>query len=79
MSEKQITIGESTLLHRTMKMCYDDKRVVNGKTAERLYIKYIESVTGIKAVALPSTSPANAAWSLVRLTEVWAKEIRNRE
>ena len=51
------------------------KIVVNGKTAERLYIKYVEPVTGIKAVAMPSTSPANAAWSLDRLIEAWANEL----
>ena len=53
------------------------KIIVNGKTAERLYIKYIEPVTGIKAVVLPSTSPANAAWSLERLIEVWEAELKN--
>ena len=53
------------------------KIIVNGKTAERLYIKYIEPVTGIKAVVLPSTSPANAAWSLERLIDVWGSEIKN--
>lgn len=46
----------------------------NGKKADELYRKYIESKTGIKAVCLPSTSPANAAWSLDGLTEKW-KEI----
>ena len=54
------------------------KIIVNGKTAERLYIKYIEPVTGIKAVVLPSTSPANAAWSLERLIEVWKAELKNK-
>ena len=49
--------------------------IVNGKTAEKLYIKYIEPVTGIKAVVLPSTSPANAAWSLERLVDAWRPEI----
>ncbi len=44
---------------------------VNGKTAERLYRNYAEAVTGREAVVLPSTSPANAAWSLERLTEAW--------
>ena len=52
------------------------KIIVNGKTAERLYIKYIEPVTGIKAVVLPSTSPANAAWSLDRLVDAWEAEIK---
>ena len=44
---------------------------VNGKKAENLYKKYIEKQTGIRAVCLPSTSPANAQWSLERLTEYW--------
>ena len=44
----------------------------NGKTADRLYRQYILPVTGIPAVCLPSTSPANAAWSLDRLAEAWA-------
>lgn len=44
---------------------------VNGKTAEKLYKKHIEPVCGYKAVCLPSTSPANAAWSLERLVEAW--------
>ncbi len=50
------------------------KIIVNGKTAEKLYVKYIEPVTGIPAVVLPSTSPANAAWNLERLTEAWRPE-----
>ncbi len=53
------------------------KIIVNGKTAERLYIKYIQPVTGIKAVVLPSTSPANAAWSLERLIDAWESGIMN--
>ncbi|SEF85170.1 G/U mismatch-specific uracil-DNA glycosylase [Eubacterium ruminantium] len=51
------------------------KIIVNGKTAEKLYVKYIEPVTGIKAVVLPSTSPANAAWSLEKLVDTWGPEI----
>ena len=44
---------------------------VNGKTAEKYYKKYIELKIGIPAICLPSTSPANAAWSLERLVEAW--------
>ena len=44
---------------------------VNGKTAEKLYLKHILPVTGQPCVCLPSTSPANAAWSPERLTEAW--------
>ena len=44
---------------------------VNGKTAAALYEKYILPQVGREATTLPSTSPANAAWTLPRLTEVW--------
>ncbi len=48
---------------------------VNGGKAYELYQKYAEKVTGIKAVKLPSTSPANAAWSLEKLTNTWKELI----
>ena len=44
---------------------------VNGKTAEKYYRKYTEAATGRAAVCLPSTSPANAAWSMERLIAAW--------
>ena len=43
----------------------------NGKTADRLYRRYLLPLTGKDAVCLPSTSPANAAWTLPRLIEAW--------
>ena len=43
----------------------------NGKTSWNYYKKYQETVTGIPAVPLPSTSPANAAWTLEKLEGVW--------
>lgn len=45
---------------------------VNGRLAEKLYNSYILPVTGRKAIYLPSTSPANAAWSLDRLVRAWS-------
>lgn len=47
------------------------KIYVNGKTAEKYYIKYIEPTVKIKCICLPSTSPANAAFSLQKLVEYW--------
>lgn len=44
---------------------------VNGKTAEKYYNRYLRDTVGREAVCLPSTSPANAAWTLERLTESW--------
>ncbi|MCR4782737.1 MAG: peptidoglycan editing factor PgeF [Lachnospiraceae bacterium] len=46
---------------------------VNGKTAEKYYKKYLEKICGRTAVCLPSSSPANAAWSLDRLEKEWRK------
>lgn len=43
----------------------------NGATSYNLYHKYIEPTTNLPAVKLPSTSPANAAWSMERLCEAW--------
>ena len=43
----------------------------NGKTAQNLYDKYLKSTLGMTAVCLPSTSPANAAWSMEKLVEAW--------
>lgn len=48
---------------------------VNGKTAERYYKQYAEPVTGRAAVCLPSTSPANAAWTLDALIGVWGQSL----
>lgn len=43
----------------------------NGGKAHQLYQKYIYPVTGREAYLLPSTSPANAAYSLDRLVDAW--------
>ncbi len=43
----------------------------NGTKSHEIYTKYVEPKTGRKAVKLPSTSPANAAWQMDRLEEGW--------
>lgn len=43
----------------------------NGTAAWEIYHRMIEPQTGLPAVKLPSTSPANAGWSMARLLEVW--------
>ena len=48
---------------------------VNGGKAYELYHKYAEEITGMKAVKLPSTSPANAAWNLEKLQKAWKDAI----
>ena len=50
---------------------------VNGKTAEKFYNKYIKEAIGKEAVCLPSTSPANAAWSIEKLVSAWKIILNN--
>jgi len=45
---------------------------VNGKTAEKYFIKYTQPKINRSVVCLPSTSPANAAWSAAKLTDAWS-------
>lgn len=52
-----------------------ERVVCNGAAAGRLYRCHLEPVTGLPATVLPSTSPANAAWSLDRLIERWSQEL----
>ncbi|NLL91163.1 MAG: DNA-deoxyinosine glycosylase [Ruminococcaceae bacterium] len=50
----------------------DIKRVFcNGGTSHRYYKKYQEQKTGFKALKLPSTSPANARFSMDDLYNQW--------
>ena len=44
---------------------------VNGGKAASLYDRYILPTVGREATRLPSTSPANAAWTLERLIDEW--------
>ena len=44
----------------------------NGATSYQLYCRHQQKLTGREAVKLPSTSPANAAWSIERLTQAWS-------
>ena len=43
-----------------------------GATSYKYYKKLCQPQTGIEAVCLPSTSPANAAWSKERLIQAYS-------
>ena len=71
-SIKNVVTNDLTLILETA----DIRTIfVNGKTAEKFYNKYIKDTIGRPAVCLPSTSPANAAWSVERLVNAW-KQLR---
>ena len=47
----------------------------NGKLAGTLYARHLQPIMGIPALVLPSTSPANAVWTLPKLTDAWRKAL----
>lgn len=72
-SIKDVVVNDFTEILKNTKI---ERIYVNGTKAYELYHKYAEPKTGIKAVKLPSTSPANAAWSLERLCKAWRNQLR---
>lgn len=48
----------------------------NGVASGKYYKKYQEKSLGMEAVVLPSTSPANAAYSVERLTGIWGQMMK---
>lgn len=71
-SIKDVVVNDFSRILENSKV---ERVYVNGGKAYELYHKYAEKVTGIQAVKLPSTSPANAAWSLEKLTKTWEEII----
>ena len=68
-SIRNVTANDLNLIlgHADIRQIY-----VNGQTAYKYYLKFSEKVTGRSAICLPSTSPANAAWTVERLIEAWS-------
>jgi len=58
-------------LNRILKHAEIKGIFTNGAKAYSLYNKYCYEQTGMEAIKLPSTSPANAAFGLDRLVEEW--------
>ena len=75
-SDSSIRNVKANDLNRILDQANIKKICVNGKTAEKLYRKYLEEKTGRKAIYLPSSSPANASFSLEKLVEYWKKVLR---
>ena len=51
----------------------DIRRIfLNGSKAFDIYERWQKPITGREAVKLPSSSPANAAWSFEKLLKAWS-------
>ena len=53
-----------------------ERVICNGSLAYKLYHRHLESVVGVPAIALPSTSPANAACSFAQLVNIWKDALK---
>ena len=62
-------------VERVLEAAHIGAVICNGGTAGRLYKRYLQWQVGLAAHVLPSTSPANAAWQLERLTTRWQEEL----
>lgn len=62
-------------VERVLEKAHIGAVICNGGTAGRLYKRYLQWQVGLAAHVLPSTSPANAAWRLERLTARWQEEL----
>lgn len=56
--------------------CPVERILLNGQTAGRIYLKYWDQLP-LPHLILPSTSPANAAWSLERLAGAWEDALKD--
>ena len=54
------------------------KIICNGKTAGDFYQRYTYPSTKIEGIVLPSTSPANAAYSLEALVKAWSGILKDK-
>lgn len=70
-SDSSIRNVEPTQLRLVLDAAPIERIYANGTKAAQLYRKYQQSVTRMPITALPSTSPANAAWTLEKLCQAW--------
>lgn len=76
-SDSSIKNVEPTDIRKILETSDIKQIYANGNKAGALYKKYQLPLTGMEAVTLLSTSPANAAWSFERLCEAWTQILVN--
>ena len=69
-SIRNVSVNDISLIlnHADIRQIYE-----NGKTAYKYFQKNSEKETGRSVICLPSTSPANASWSVDRLITDWSR------
>lgn len=77
-SDASITNVEINNIEELIKKSNISKIIFNGKTAYNLFLKNADMTkySNLEIRILPSTSPANAAYSLDKLFDIWSKELK---
>ncbi len=74
-SDASIRQAEPNPIGIILNAAHIERIFVNGKTAEKYYIKLLYPTIGIYPVCLPSTSPANARMSETDLIKKWKEAL----
>ena len=61
-------------IEKIVSACKIAKILANGKTAAKYFLKYQDKNLCSMLKTLPSTSPANAVYSVQKLVEIWGNE-----
>ena len=61
---------------RVTNIAHIERVICNGSLAYKLYHRHLEAIVGVPAIALPSTSPANAACSFELLVNIWKNSLQ---
>lgn len=77
-SDASITNVEINNIEELIKKSNISKIIFNGKAAYNLFVKNADMTkySNLEIRILPSTSPANAAYSLDKLFDIWSKELK---
>ena len=75
-SDSSITNVEVNDLKKIIDQSQITHIYTNGKLADRLYHRYFDEIIDLPVTKLPSSSPANASYSLTKLISFW-KEIKS--
>lgn len=74
-SDSSIKNVTPTDLRRILEKSRVQRIFCNGGTSGRYFQKYQQKVLGMEATVLPSTSPANAAFSVEKLIQIWGEAL----
>jgi hypoxanthine-DNA glycosylase len=74
-ADSSIKNAEVNDINSLVKNSEIQKILINGTTAYKLYKRYAKIKPHLETICLPSTSPANAQYSLDRLINIWREHL----